>query len=148
MKKGGIDMAVETIFVIIIMLFVAVIVIKLFQQQSSKISQISNTQIQQAVSDFSSYCSSPYTFCTKYEDIGNGLVQTSPGYYVCSNAVLCSAVLQLYGGSSSQCQYEGYSISPLDCMYLECQIYIDNLYYNPEQATSYVFGNYFFCYIF
>jgi hypothetical protein len=27
-------------------------------------------------------------------------------------------------------------------MYLECQDYVDNLYYSPEQATSYVFGNY------
>jgi len=135
-------MAVQLIFVIIIMLVVAVIVIKLFQQQSSKISQISNTQIQQAVSDCSSYCSSPYTFCTKYENIGNGLVEVSPGYYVCSNAVPCSVALQLYGGSSSQCQYEGFTITPLDCMYLECQNYIDNLYYDPLAATSYVFGNY------
>jgi len=142
MKRRGIDMAVQLIFVIIIMLVVAVIVIKLFQQQSSKISQISNTQIQQAVSDCSSYCSSPYTFCTKYENIGNGLVEPSPGYYVCSNAVPCSVVLQLYGGSSSQCQYEGFTITPLDCMYLECQNYIDNLYYDPLTATSYVFGNY------
>jgi len=142
MKRRGIDMAVELIFVIIIMLVVAVVVIKLFQQQSSKISQISNTQIQQAVSDCSSYCSNPIEFCTKYEDIGNGIVQASPGYYVCSNAVPCSVVLQLYGGSSSQCQYEGFSITPLDCMYLECQNYIDNLYYDPLQATSYVFGNY------
>ena len=142
MKRRGIDMAVQLIFVIIIMLLVAVIVIKLFQQQSSKISQISNTQIQQAVSDCSSYCSSLYTFCTKYEDIGNGLIQASPGYYICSNAVPCSVVLQLYGGSSSQCSYEGFSVTPLDCMYLECQNYIDNLYYNPLQATSYVFGNY------
>jgi hypothetical protein len=142
MKRRGIDMAVQLIFVIIIMLVVAVIVIKLFQQQSSKISQISNTQIQQAVSDCSSYCSSPYTFCTKYEDIGNGLVEVSPGYYICSNAVPCSIVLQIYGGSSSQCQYQGYTITPLDCMYLECQNYIDSLYYSPEQATSYVFGNY------
>jgi len=53
MKRRGIDMAVELIFVIIIMLVVAVVVIKLFQQQSSKISQISNTQIQQVVSDCS-----------------------------------------------------------------------------------------------
>jgi len=142
MKRRGIDMAVELIFVIIIMLVVAVVVIKLFQQQSSKISQISNTQIQQVVSDCSSYCSNPIEFCTKYEDIGNGIVQASPGYYVCSNAVPCSVVLQLYGGSSSQCQYEGFSITPLDCMYLECQNYIDNLYYDPLQATSYVFGNY------
>jgi len=142
MKRKGIDMAVQLIFVIIIMLVVAVIVIKLFQQQSSKISQISNTQIQQAVSDCSSYCSSPYTFCTKYEDIGNGLIESSPGYYVCLNAVPCSVVLQLYGGSSSQCQYEGFTITPLDCMYLECQNYIDNLYYDPLSATSYVFGNY------
>jgi len=142
MKRRGIDMAVQLIFVIIIMLVVAVIVIKLFQQQSSKISEISNTQIQQAVSDCSSYCTDLYTFCTKYENIGNGLVQTSPGYYVCSNAVPCSIVLQLYGGSSSQCQYQGFSISPLDCMYLECQNYIDNLYYSPLQATSYIFGNY------
>jgi len=142
MKRRGIDMAVELIFVIIIMLVVAVIVIKLFQQQSSKISQISNTQIQQAVSDCSSYCSNPIEFCTKYEDIGNGIVQASPGYYVCSNAVPCSVVLQLYGGSSSQCSYEGFTITPLDCMYLECQNYIDNLYYDPLQATSYVFGNY------
>jgi hypothetical protein len=142
MKRRGIDMAVQLIFVIIIMLVVAVVVIKLFQQQSSKISQISNTQIQQAVSDCSSYCSDPYTFCTKYENIGNGLVEVSPGYYVCSNAVPCSIVLQLYGGSSSQCQYEGFSITPLDCMYLECQNYIDNLYYDPLTATSYVFGNY------
>jgi hypothetical protein len=142
MKRRGIDMAVQLIFVIIIMLVVAVIVIKLFQQQSSKISQISNTQIQQAVSDCSSYCTDPYTFCTKYENIGNGLVQTSPGYYVCSNAVPCSVALQLYGGSSSQCQYQGFSITPLDCMYLECQNYIDNLYYSPLQATSYIFGNY------
>jgi len=142
MKRRGIDMAVELIFVIIIMLVVAVVVIKLFQQQSSKISQISNTQIQQVVSDCSSYCSNPIEFCTKYEDIGNGIVQASPGYYVCSNAVPCSVVLQLYGGSSSQCQYEGFSITPLDCMYLECQHYIDDLYYDPLQATSYVFGNY------
>ena len=142
MKRRGIDMAVQLIFVIIIMLVVAVIVIKLFQQQSSKITEISNTQIQQAVSDCSSYCTDLYTFCTKYENIGNGLVQTSPGYYVCSNAVPCSIVLQLYGGSSSQCQYQGFSISPLDCMYLECQNYIDNLYYSPLQATSYIFGNY------
>ncbi|MFP3131723.1 MAG: hypothetical protein RXQ77_00040 [Candidatus Nanopusillus sp.] len=142
MKRRGIDMAVQLIFVIIIMLVVAVIVIKLFQQQSSKISEISNTQIQQAVSDCSSYCTDLSTFCTKYENIGNGLVQTSPGYYVCSNAVPCSIVLQLYGGSSSQCQDQGFSISPLDCMYLECQNYIDNLYYSPLQATSYIFGNY------
>jgi hypothetical protein len=142
MKRRGIDMAVQLIFVIIIMLVVAVVVIKLFQQQSSKISQISNTQIQQAVSDCSSYCSDPYTFCTKYENIGNGLTEVSPGYYVCSNAVPCSIVLQLYGGPSSQCQYEGFSITPLDCMYLECQNYIDNLYYDPLTATSYVFGNY------
>ena len=142
MKRRGIDMAVQLIFVIIIMLVVAVIVIKLFQQQSSKISEISNTQIQQAVSDCSSYCTDLSTFCTKYENIGNGLVQTSPGYYVCSNAVPCSIVLQLYGGSSSQCQYQGFTISPLDCMYLECQNYIDNLYYSPLQATSYIFGNY------
>jgi len=142
MKRRGIDMAVQLIFVIIIMLVVAVIVIKLFQQQSSKISEISNTQRQQAVSDCSSYCTDLYTFCTKYENIGNGLVQTSPGYYVCSNAVPCTVVLQLYGGSSSQCQYQGFSISPLDCMYLECQNYIDNLYYSPLQATSYIFGNY------
>ena len=142
MKRRGIDMAVQLIFVIIIMLVVAVIVIKLFQQQSSKISEISNTQIQQAVSDCSSYCTDLSTFCTKYENIGNGLVQTSPGYYVCSNAVPCSIVLQLYGGSSSQCQNQGFSISPLDCMYLECQNYIDNLYYSPLQATSYIFGNY------
>jgi len=142
MKRKGIDMAVQLIFVIIIMLVVAVIVIKLFQQQSSNISQISNTQIQQAVSDCSSYCSTPTTFCTKYEDIGNGLVQASPGYYVCSNAVPCSVVLQLYGGPSSQCQYQGYTITPLDCMYIECQHYIDDLYYSPAQATSYVFGNY------
>jgi hypothetical protein len=142
MRRRGIDMAVQLIFVIIIMLVVAVIVIKLFQQQSSKISEISNTQIQQAVSDCSSYCSDPVTFCTKYENIGNGLIQPSPGYYICSNAVPCSVVLQLYGGSSSQCQYEGFSITPLDCMYLECQNYIDSLYYSPEQATSYVFGNY------
>jgi len=143
MKRRGIEMAVQLIFVIIIMLVVAVVVIKLFQQQSSKISAISNTQIQQAVSDCSSYCSrSPVTFCTKYEDIGNGLVEVSPGYYICSNAVPCSVLLQLYGGPSSQCSYEGYTITPLDCMYLECQNYIDNLYYSPEQATSYVFGNY------
>ena len=142
MKRRGIDMAVQLIFVIIIMLVVAVIVIKLFQQQSSKISEISNTQIQQAVSDCSSYCTDLSTFCTKYENIGNGLVQTSPGYYVCLNAVPCSIVLQLYGGSSSQCQNQGFSISPLDCMYLECQNYIDNLYYSPLQATSYIFGNY------
>jgi len=135
-------MAVQLIFVIIIMLVVAVIVIKLFQQQSSNISQISNTQIQQAVSDCSSYCSTPTAFCTKYQDIGNGIVQTSPGYYVCSNAVPCSVVLQLYGGPSSQCQYQGYTITPLDCMYIECQHYIDDLYYSPAQATSYVFGNY------
>ena len=135
-------MAVQLIFVIIIMLVVTVIVIKLFQQQSSKISQIANTQVQQAVSECSSYCSDPVTFCTKYEDIGNGLVEVSPGYYVCSNAVPCSVVLQLYGGSSSQCQYQGYTITPLDCMYIECQNYIDNLYYDPTTATSYVFGNY------
>jgi len=35
-----------------------------------------------------------------------------------------------------------FPISPLDCMYLECQNYIDNLYYSPLQATSYIFGNY------
>jgi len=142
MKRRGIDMAVQLIFVIIIMLVVAVIVIKLFQQQSSKISVISNTQIQQAVSDCASYCADPVTFCTRYENIGNGIVQVSPGYYICSNAVPCSVVLQLYGGSSSQCEYEGFPISPLDCMYLECQYYIDQLYYSPEEATSYVFGNY------
>jgi hypothetical protein len=142
MKRRGVDMAVQLIFVMIVMLIVAVIVIKIFQLQASKVSQLSNTQVQQAVSDCSSYCSSPYTFCTEYEDIGNGLLQKSPGYYICLNAVPCSVVLQLYGGSSNQCQYEGYSITPLDCMYLECQNYIDNLYYNPEQATSYVFGNY------
>ncbi|MFZ8856041.1 MAG: hypothetical protein ACO2OX_02485, partial [Candidatus Nanopusillus sp.] len=71
MKRRGIDMAVQLIFVIIIMLVVAVIVIRLFQQQSSNISQISNTQIQQAVANCLNYCQDPVTFCTRYESIGN-----------------------------------------------------------------------------
>jgi len=142
MKRRGIDMAVQLIFVIIIMLVVAVIVIRLFQQQSSNISQISNTQIQQAVANCLNYCQDPVTFCTRYESIGNGLVQATPGYFVCLNSVPCSVVLQLYGGPSSQCQYQGFPITPLACMYLTCQHYIDTLYYSPVQATSYVFGNY------
>jgi len=142
MKRRGIDMAVQLIFVIIIMLVVAVIVIRLFQQQSSNISQISNTQIQQAVANCLNYCQDPVTFCTRYESIGNGLSQVTPGYFVCLNSVPCSVVLQLYGGPSSQCQNQGYPITPLACMYLTCQHYIDVLYYSPVQATSYVFGNY------
>ena len=142
MKRRGIDMAVQLIFVIIIMLIVAVIVIRLFQQQTSNITQISDTQIQQAVANCLNYCQDPVTFCTKYESIGNGLVQTSPGYFVCLNSVPCSVVLQLYGGPSSQCNHQGYPITPLACMYLTCQNYMYKLYYGPVQATSYVFGNY------
>ena len=136
-------MAVELVFVIIIMLVVAVVVIKLFQQQSSHISQISNTEIQQAVSDCVSACQNGYVdFCSKYESIGNGIVQPQPGFYLCANAVPCSVLLQLYGGSNNQCTYQGYTVTPLDCMYLECQNYIDNLQYDPVSATSLVFGNY------
>ncbi|MGC9132969.1 MAG: hypothetical protein ACP5GJ_01005 [Nanopusillaceae archaeon] len=142
MKKRSIEMAVELIFVILIMLVVAVIVIKLFQQQSSNISKISNTEIQQAVSDCISECQSISFFCSKYETIGQGIIEPQPGYYLCANSVPCSVILQLYGGSNNQCTYEGYPVTPLDCMYIECQYYINTLQKSPEKATSLVFGNY------
>ncbi|BFI73460.1 hypothetical protein YN1_4470 [Nanoarchaeota archaeon] len=124
------------------MLVVAVIVIKLFQQQASHISQISNTEKQQAVSECVSACQNSYIdFCSKYVSIGNGIVEPQPGYYLCANSVPCSVALQLYGGNN-QCEYQGYPVSPLDCMYLECQNYIDNLQYDSVTATSLVFGNY------
>lgn len=137
-------MAVELIFVILIMLVVAVIVIKLFTQQASKIGTISNTEIQQAVSTCTSACSNPIDYCSQYVSIGNGYTENSPGYYLCENSVPCTIVNQLYGNSNNgqSCSYQGYSITPLDCMYIECQYYINTLDYNANQATKYVFGQY------
>ncbi|GEM_PF-1842741 len=141
MRKRALDMAIQLVFIIIVMLVIVVIALRMFSQQASKVGTIANTEIQQAVSTCSEVCNSPVEFCQRYVAIGRGFTELTSGYYVCADSVPCSVVMQQYGRDTA-CSYKGYSLTPVYCMQIMCKYYIFDLNFDPDKATKEVFGQY------
>lgn len=134
--KRAIDIAIELVFVILVMMIVAVIVIKMFTQQSQAVQTLANTQQQQLISYCQQQCQNgPLYFCSATYDVGPGMYKISGAIEACGKAVPCPIA------TPDHCTYNGYNLYPIVCYYLECQNLIQ-IGLDPASATYYTFGTF------
>lgn len=131
-------MAVQLVFIILVMIIVAVIAIRMFVSQTSTISQISDTQLQQAIAQCqNAYRSSPVTFCQTSVSLGSGTyLLDKSGINACGPAVACTALVQAI--NSRDIVYNGFPLTPIACAWLLCENNIKAM--SGAEATWRVFG--------
>lgn len=144
MKKRSIDIAIELVFVILVMIIVAIIVIKMFTSTSGQIKQLTTSQQQQ----IESYCISQeqengyLAYCESTYSVGSSnLFEIANGLYTCGSTIECPVYMS-FEDPNAVLYDNQYPVTPLLCIYLACQSYLNNGVDGPT-ATAEAFGQFY-----